>query len=140
MKYPSSVYVLPAGEYNSKLALLLKNMTEFSQPDWACFVKSGTSKVRPPQDPEFWHKRAASILRQIYIKKVVGVNRLRTRYGGRKKRGNRPEHFYKASGKMIRLILQQSEKAGLTEKYIEPGKRAGRKLTKKGIELLESIK
>lgn len=140
MKYPSTVYTLKSDEYNTKLSEILKNMPEFIQPEWISFVKSGTSKVRPPQGLDFYHKRAASILRQIYIKKVVGVNRLRTRYGGRKKRGNRPEHFYKASGKMIRIILQQCDKAGLTEKYIEPGKRAGRKLTKKGIELLESVK
>lgn len=140
MKQPSIVYVMPAGEYNTKLAAILKDMPEFIAPDWSYFVKSGTSKVRPPQDPLFWHKRAASILRQVYVKKVVGVNRLRTRYGGRKKRGVRPEHFYKASGKMIRVILQQAEKAGLLEKIIEPGKRAGRKLTKQGISIMEDIK
>ena len=41
---------------------------------------------------------------------------------------------------MIRTILQQSEKAGLIEKYNESGKRAGRRLTNQGKELLEGIK
>lgn len=141
MKAKSSVvYEMPAQEYNKKLADLLKNMPEFKQPEWSYFVKSGMSKARPPRDPDFWYKRAASILRQIYIHKVVGVNRLRTRYGSRKKRGVKPEHFYKASGKIIRTILQQGEKAGILEKFNEVGKRAGRKLTEKGKELLESIK
>ncbi|MEM0465940.1 MAG: 30S ribosomal protein S19e [Candidatus Pacearchaeota archaeon] len=140
MKEPSIVYVMPAQEYNKKLANALKNIPEFKPPEWSFFVKSGTSKVRPPQNPDFWYTRAASILRQIYIRKVVGVNRLRTRYGSRKKRGVKPEHFYKASGKIIRVILQQAEKAGLIEKYNEIGKRAGRRLTKYGISFMENIK
>jgi len=131
---------MPAAEYNTKLANILKNMPEFKQPEWSHFVKSSVSKVRPPRDPDFWFKRAASILRQIYTHNVVGVNRLKTRYGGRKKRGVRPEHVYKGSGKMIRIILQQSEKAGLLEKFNEAGLRAGRRLTEKGKELLEGVK
>jgi len=39
---------------------------------------------------------------------------------------------------MIRLILQQAEKAGLLEK--STGKKKGRKLSQKGIKLLDSIK
>lgn len=136
----TSVYEMPAGEYNTKLAIILKGMPEFKQPEWSKFVKSSVSKQRPPRDVDFWFKRAASILRQIYTHNVVGVNRLKTRYGGRKKRGVRPEHFAKASGKMIRVILQQSEKAGLLEKFNESGKRAGRRLTQSGKDLLESVK
>ena len=136
----SPVYEMPAAEYNTKLANILKNMPEFKQPEWSMFVKSSVSKQRPPRDPDFWFKRAASILRQIYTHNVVGVNRLKTRYGGRKKRGVRPEHFAKASGKMIRVILQQSEKAGLLEKFNESGKRAGRKLTQTGKDLLDGVK
>ena len=134
------VYDMPAGEYNTKLANILKDMPEFKQPDWSQFVKSGPAKVRPPQDPNFWHKRAASIIRQIYTHKVVGVNRLKTRYGSLKNRGVQPEKFKRASGKIIRTILQQAEKAGLLEKFNESGKRAGRILTKQGKELLESVK
>ena len=38
----------------------------------------GTTYNSEIGDSDFWHKRAASILRQIYIHKVVGVGRLRT--------------------------------------------------------------
>ena len=136
----SSVYEIPADKYNQKLAELLKNMPEFKQPEWSFFIKTGTSKKRPPQEPDFWYKRAASILRQIYIHKIVGVNKLKTRYGTRKNRGMRPERFKKASGKIIRTILQQAELAGFLKKSIEPRKKAGRILTEKGKELLEGIK
>jgi small subunit ribosomal protein S19e len=134
------VYELKTDEYNTKLSNLLKSMPEFEQPEWSLFVKTGVSRQRPPVESDFWYKRAASILRQIYINKVVGVNRLKTRYGSKLNRGMRPERFRKASGKIIRTILQQSESAGFLEKYNQPGKRAGRILTKKGKEFLESIK
>jgi small subunit ribosomal protein S19e len=94
--------------------------------------------MRPIEEVDFWHKRAASILRQMYIRGVVGVGRLRTRYGNRKDRGMQPPRFYKGSGKIIRLILQQAEAAGMIEKV--KGKRAGRQLTKQGRAFLEEIK
>ncbi len=134
------VYEMPADEYNKKLSIILKEMPEFAQPKWSIFVKSGPAKIKPPQDPDFWHKRAASILRQSYVKKIVGVNRLKTRYGSKKNRGMKPEKFYRASGKLIRTILQQAEKAGLLEKFNESGKRAGRRLTKHGKQLMEEVK
>ena len=140
MAKTSQVYEMPANEYNSKLAEALKKIPEFKEPEWAGFVKSGLAKKRPPQGEDFWFKRAASILRQIYINKTVGVNRLRTRYGSKQNRGMRPEKFKKASGKIIRVILQQGESAEFLEKYNESGKRAGRRLTEKGRELLEGVK
>ena len=106
------------------------------------FVKSGVAKKRPTDEEDFWHKRTASILRQIYLNKIVGVSRLRTRYGSKKNRGMKPERFRKASGKMIRTMLQQAEAAGLLEKFLEvvKGKRLGRQLTAKGKEFLEGVK
>jgi len=134
------IFEMPANEYNNKLAEALKQIPEIQQPEWSLFVKSGVAKKRPSQEVDFWHKRAASILRQIYIHKTVGVNRLKTRYGSRQNRGMRPEKFKRGSGKIIRTILQQAEKAGLLEKKNEPKKRAGRSITEKGKELLENIK
>jgi small subunit ribosomal protein S19e len=138
------VYELDAQEYNQKLAEALKKVPEFKAPEWVVFVKSGASKSRPIEDPDFWFKRAASVLRQIYKHKVVGVNRLRTKYGGKKIRGYKPEEFRRASGKIIRTILQQSDKAGFTE--IETTirgvkkRKPGRKITDHGKKFLESIK
>jgi len=136
----SIVYEMPVNEYNTKLAQALKEIEEIEAPEWSLFVKSGVSKKRPPQDADFWHKRAASILRQAYTQNIIGVNRLKTRYGSKKNRGMKPERFRKASGKIIRTILQQAEAAGLLEKTDETSKRAGRKLTEKGRELMEGIK
>ena len=130
-------------EYNLKLAEALKKFDEFEEPEWAQFVKSSPSKERPIEDADFWHKRAASILRQIYKQGIVGVNRLRTRYGSKKNRGVRPERFIKAGGKIIRTILQQTDKVGFTEpiKNIKGTreKRAGRRLTPKGKSFMDKI-
>ena len=129
---------IESGKYNILLAGALKDVDEFESPEWINYVKSGSGKMRPINEPDFWHKRAASILRQFYVRGIVGVGRLRTRYGNRKDRGVKPAHFHKASGKIIRLIVQQAEKAGFVEKIKE--KRSGRRLTIKGREFLESVK
>lgn len=120
------------------LAEALKKYPEFKAPEWAEYVKSGVSKQRPPENLDFWNMRAASILRQLYIKGVVGVSRLRTKYGSKKNRGSQPSRFMKASGKIIRTLLQQAEKAGLVEKVT--GQQFGRRLTPRGREFLDSIK
>ena len=132
-----SIYEVNPEKFNMKLAEELKKLDEFEVPSWVYLVKSSVARVRPPADKDFWYKRAASILRQTYLKGVVGVNRLKTRYGGRKNRGMKPEKFRKGSGKIIRVILQQAEKAGLLEKA--DGKKKGRQLTKKGLAFLNKI-
>jgi small subunit ribosomal protein S19e len=140
----NSIYDLDAGEYNLKLAKALKEIPEFQQPEWVNFVKSSPSKERPIDDDDFWHKRAAGILRQVYKRKFLGVNRLRTKYGSKKNRGFKPEKFKKAGGKIIRTILQQSDAAGFTE-IVKPkigvkSQKPGRMITQKGKEFLETIK
>ena len=131
------IRTIEPGKYNKLLAEALRKIPEIKEPEWSYFVKTSTHKARPCVEEDFWYKRTASILRQIYIKGIVGVERLRTRYGGRKDRGARPPEFRKSGGKIIRTILQQLESAGLAEKY--KGKHSGRKLTEKGKEFLESI-
>ncbi len=134
-----SVYDLHPQEYNKKLAEALKQLDEFKMPEWAQFVKTGSGKDRPPVEKDYWYKRAASILRQLYSKKVLGVNRLKTRYGNRKNRGKKPERFRKGSGKIIRTILQQAEKAGFVEKVDVNGRKKGRQLTQHGKKFLNDI-
>lgn len=138
-----AVYDFSGQEYNKKLAEALKQIPEFKKPEWIDFVKSGSGKERPIEEDDFWYKKASSILKQIYKNKIVGVNRLRTRYGNKKRRGSRPEKFKKSGGKIIRTILKQADEAGFTEKVSNstPGiKRSGRRLTDKGIKFMEEIK
>lgn len=118
----------------SSLAVKLKQMPEFAMPEWAKFVKTSSGNERPPHDKDWWYKRAASLLRQIYVNGVIGVNRLSTKYGTKKDRGSKPEKVVRASRKILRTMLQQSEKAGVTHK-----EKKGRSFTKQGLELFSDI-
>ncbi len=111
----------------------LKTVGDIAPPDWSRFAKTGAHKDRAPDQPDWWYIRAAAVLRRLYVDGPVGVSRLRTYYGGRQNRGQPPEHFRKAGGKIIRLILQQLEKAG----FVTTVGKSGRKLTAKGTKLLD---
>jgi len=143
MEKINPVYGINPQEYNLKLAKALKEVPEFKEPGWAKFVKSSSSKERPIEDDDFWYKRAASILRQLYKRELVGVSRLRTKYGSKKNRGSKPERFVRAGGKIIRTILQQSDKAGFTICIKDPksvrNKKTGRKITEKGKKFMEEV-
>lgn len=121
-----------------KAGIALKNVKEIEMPAWGSYVKTGTSRERPPEDPNWWYVRAASILTKVYRQGPVGVSKLRTKYGGKKNRGHKPERFYKGSGAIIRKILQQLEKAGLVEKG-QVGVHKGKIITKKGKSFLDKL-
>ena len=131
----TSALEVPAEKLIEKLKDKLKSIPEIKEPDWAKFVKSGAHKERPPEQPDFWYIRTASILRRIYIDGPIGVSRLRTYYGGRKNRGHKPSRTYKGSGSIVRKILQQLENAGFVKK---DGNR-GRILTSKGRKFVDSV-
>jgi len=121
-----------------KTAEELKKLDTLKKPVWANFVKTGVAKERPPIENDWWYKRAASILRKIYVFNLMGVNRLKVKYSSRKNNGHKPEHTHNASGKIIRTILQQLEKSELIKQAEIKGKK-GRTLTPKGKSFLDKI-
>lgn len=131
-----TVYDVQADIFIKRLAMYLKEkFPELTPPPWAQFVKTSSHKERPPQNPDWWYIRSASLLRKIYMKGPIGVSRLRLEYGGRKRRDSSPEHFRKGGGSIIRKIIQQLETAKLVETV---GKR-GRIITPEGKGLLDSF-
>lgn len=130
-----SVKSVDAQKLIEKLTEELKRMKEIKPPEWSRFVKTGVHKERPPEQDDWWYRRAAAILRKVYLKGPVGVSRLRTVHGGRKKRGVRPERFRKGSGSIIRKILQQLEACGLVKTI----NKRGRVVTLKGKEFIEKV-
>lgn len=109
--------------------------SHIDMPEWAQFVKSGAHRETLPKHSDWWFIRAASILRMTYKEGPIGVGKLRTKYGGRKNRGVRPDQFELASGKIIRTILQQLEAAELiNQKQVQAHK--GRIASPKGASLL----
>lgn len=130
-----TVYDVRPADLISKVSGELKKKNEIKMPEWARFVKTGTHKERPPEQPDWWYIRTASVLRRIYIDGPVGVYRLRMYYGGRKNRGHKPEKFVRAGGKIIRTILQQLEAAG----FVKQVKKKGRVITPEGQSFLDNI-
>ncbi|MBW2987334.1 30S ribosomal protein S19e [Candidatus Woesearchaeota archaeon] len=124
----------------NRAAKELKNNEKVNPTEWAKFVKTGPHKQKVPNDPDWWFVRAAAILRTVYIKGPIGVSKLRTKYGGKvfRSKSVRPQHTMKASGSIIRKILQQLEAAGYLEKESKSIKR-GRKLTGAGRKFLDNI-
>ena len=118
----------------SKLADELHSKLEM--PQWARYVKTGTSRERQPDDSRWWHFRAASILRQLYRRSPVGVSRLRSYYGSSKNLGHKPSKFRPASGKIIRVVLQQLEQAGYVQKEAN---KSGRSLSSSGRKFVDSV-
>ena len=131
-----TMYDVNAQELILKAAEELKKVPEIKAPDWAPFVRTGMHKQRPPVNSDWWYIRTASVLRTIYRLGPIGVSKLRTKYGGKKNRGVKKEHFFKGSGNILRKILQQLEKAGFV-KFAEKGVHKGRIITPKGISFLD---
>lgn len=119
-----------------KLAEQLKKNEAIKQPDWAAFVKTGMHVERPPTQADWWYTRTAAVLMSVEKLGPVGVEKLRVKYGGRKNRGHKPEHFYKGSGNILRKALQQLEKAGLIKQTVKDGHK-GRVLTPQGRSLID---
>ncbi len=72
----------------------------------------------------------------VYLRKTVGVGRLRKVHGSTRNRGSRPSHHVDASGSVDRKILQALEKIGVVEKDEEKG---GRRITQAGQRDLDRI-
>ena len=134
----TTIYDVDSQELILKTAEELKKIPDIKAPAWATFVKTGMHKERPPVNSDWWYVRAASVLRAIYRLGPVGVEKLRTKYGGKKNRGTKKEHFFKGSGNILRKSMQQLEKAGLI-KFEDKGVHKGRIITPKGKSFLDKI-
>ncbi len=131
-----TVYNIPPEKIIERTVEYLKdNVSEVTPPSWVTFVKTGSYKENTPRNPDWWYVRSASLLRKIYITGPIGIARLRKVYGGLSRKGNVGKHKKLGGALIIRLSLQQLEKAGLVKKV----EKKGRILTNKGISLLDSL-
>jgi small subunit ribosomal protein S19e len=73
-------------------------------------------------------------MRRVYIDGPIGVERMRTFYGGGKDRGSRPTQFRKGSGSILRKSLQQLEAAGL---IIHD--KTGRRVSPQGMSFMDNL-
>lgn len=129
---------VPANALISEVAKELKKQNLVKPPVWAFYVKTGAHKMRPPVENDWWYLRSAAVLRTIVHLGPIGVSKLRTKYGGKKNRGHKPNRFKKGSGNIIRKVLQQLEKSQLVKQVDLKGKK-GRIITARGQSLLGKV-
>lgn len=131
----TSFYDVPAEALIDALADTLEEQLE--PPAWAEYAKTGVDTELPPEQPDFWTTRAASLLRRVAVDGPVGVERLSTAYGGTKSGTNRyrvaPARRVDGSKNIIRTILQDLEEAG----YVATAEGDGRVVTDEGQSLLD---
>ncbi|WP_435100295.1 30S ribosomal protein S19e [Halarchaeum sp. P4] len=120
----ATLYDAPTDELLEALADDLDDRLE--APAWAEFAKTGHDREMPPQQDDFWARRAASILRKVAIDGPVGVERLSTEYGSLAKGSTRyrvsPAKKTDGSKNVIRTILQQLEDEGLVQEQGSEGR------------------
>ncbi|TEA21551.1 40S ribosomal protein S19 [Colletotrichum sidae] len=131
-----SVRDVDAQKFINAYAAFLKRQGKLPIPGWVDIVKTGPAKELPPQNIDWFYVRAASVARHIYLRKTVGVGRLRKVHGSAKNRGVRPSHHVDASGSVDRKIVQALEKIGVLEQDEDKG---GRRITQSGQRDLDRI-
>jgi small subunit ribosomal protein S19e len=135
----ATMYDVPVEALIDAVAEDFEERDAIEAPAWAEFTKSGAAKELPPEQEDFWERRAGSLLRKVAKDGPVGVERLSTEYGGSKQGSNRyvvaPSHRADGSGKVIRTILTQLEEAD----YVETAAGEGRRITAEGQAFLDDV-
>lgn len=132
MTHPQDV---PPSVLLPRLATELRTRGVVTPPPWSTFAKTGVHKQRAPTQTDWWYLRSASVLRKIYLKGNVGIERLSSEYGGKRDRGSAPYHARNGSRAVLREIVHQLEKAGL----VQPYKSRGRRVSPEGQKLLDGL-
>jgi small subunit ribosomal protein S19e len=131
MKTRTGILDVPTNLFIEDLAAVINTQEGIKALSNAAFIKTGPNRERQPNRRDWYAVRMASILYRVYKDGPVGTESLRTYYGGKKRRGVKPSHFRKASGKIIRSCLQNLEKLG----YIKKAKK-GREVSPAGTAFL----
>lgn len=130
----AKVYDVPADVLIERLSVILKD-EDIPAPTWIPFVKTGAHADKPPQNRDWWHIRCASILRKIYLHGPIGINGLRSNYGGGRPSGYGAAHHRYAGGAIIRNAVHELEKLG----YLNKTGKKGRVISKTGMKKLDML-
>jgi small subunit ribosomal protein S19e len=130
-----TAFDVPADKLIPKIAEELKKVESIAPPDWAAYVKTGRHKEKCPVENDWWHTRAAAVLRKIYVEGPVGTTRLAAMFGGRADRGSKPNKAVRGSRSISRATVQQLEKGQLVQKQ----KDGGRVVTPKARKMIDAM-
>ncbi|WP_411026721.1 40S ribosomal protein S19, partial [Salmonella sp. s54395] len=97
-------------EFVVALSAFLKKSGKLKVPDWVDVVKTGKHKELGPVDPDWYYTRAAAVARHLYVRGGVGVNAMTKIFGGRRRRGTRPNHGCRGSSSVARKVLQSLDR------------------------------
>ena len=114
-----TVFDVPANDLINSLAMFFKEKNVIKLPKWSSLVKCSHANEIVPLNPDYMYYKAAAIARMLYItkSKTVGVGSIRTMFGKKERRGAQPAKFMRASGKIIRVLLQQLKENKYVENY-----------------------
>jgi len=137
----TTYYDVPADQLIGGLSERLHSYDAISPPEWAAHVKTGSHRERPPTQTDWWHTRAAAMLRKVAQKGPIGANRIAQEYGGSKDRGVRKNKSVAGSRSISRKILQQLTESGLVANSLNPAGTVnlGKVLTPAGHSLLDDV-
>ncbi len=137
----TTYYDVPADMLISGLSEKLHSYDGIKAPEWAPHVKTGTHRERPPVQEDWWHTRAASILRKVAIKGPIGTNRISQEFGGAKDRGVKKSKAVAGSRNISRKIMQQLSQSGLVEDSMNATGTVnqGKIVSSKGQSLLDEV-
>ena len=129
----TDIYQVDTAELIKRAASKLKS-AGVKKPEYIDYVKTGAGKERVTQTEDFWYIRCASVLRKVYINGPVGIARLRTVYGTRKRHTTTRHHHYRAGGSILKDSFDALEKLGYLKKAKE-----GRVITSTGRSFLDKV-
>lgn len=137
----TTYYDVPADLLITGLAEKMQSYDKIEAPEWASQVKTGTHRERPPVQDDWWHTRAASILRKVAIKGPIGTNRISQEFGGSKDRGVKKNKAVAGSRNVARKILQQLAESELIDDSMNTAGTVnhGRVVSSKGQALLDEV-
>jgi len=130
-----NAFTLPPELLIARTAKELKEKSIINPPEWSHNVKTGYFKENIPDQSDWFYIRAAAVLRKIYSKGPIGIQKLRKEFGHKNNRGSRPSRSARASGAVLRNIVRQLEKNELIA--IEESN--GRKISSKGMSFLDAM-
>jgi small subunit ribosomal protein S19e len=130
----TTVYDVPAKDLIDEVAKKLQKEKSIKIPEENRYARTSITCENIPENKDWWYTRCASVLRKVYIKNGVGVQRLRSEYGGAKDMGSKPDKARQGSGTVVRRALQQLEEAGFIKKI----KGQGRVVTSKGRSFMDN--
>jgi len=131
----ATAFDVPADRLIPRIAEELKKIETIAPPDWAAYAKTGRHREKSPVSNDWWHVRAAAVLRKIYVEGPVGTTRLAAMYGGKADRGSKPNRAVRGSRSISRVTVQQLEKSQLVQKQ----KDGGRVVTAKARKMVDSV-